>query len=214
MNVFLKKFSAYGTHPVIAIIFSLKVILIFALFYLFLYNDWDLSNRKKIGKRLGFMLKYLQIDKGLLELDQEDQKHENESLNSLQMFNEASSGKVPALLIWTIRWYVHSTLLSNKLRVFVLRRMDLLSGTYAKLGKAKRTKVAFFSGFWLLIFFTYTILVKVLNALTLSLNAFTTLGFGNIPTRGFSRYVVIAQGFIGWVLMTIFSVTLISQLLQ
>lgn len=53
------------------------------------------------------------------------------------------------------------------------------------------------SGLWLLAFLAYTLLVKVINALTLSLKAFTTLGFGNIPTRGFSRYIVIVQGFIG-----------------
>jgi hypothetical protein len=214
MNTFLKRFSAYGTNPVIAIIYSIKVILIFALFYLFLHNDWDLNSRKKVGKRLAFMLKYLQVDKGLSELDREEQKDAKDSLNQLHTNNERSEGKVPVFLRKAIRWYVKSNLLSNKIRDFALRKMDILSGTYSALSKAKRTKVAFLSSLWLLIFLAYTLLVKVLNALTLSLNAFTTLGFGNIPTSGFSRYIVIVQGFIGWVLMTVFSVTLISQLLQ
>jgi hypothetical protein len=214
MNAFLKKFSAYGTNPVIAIIYSLKVILLFALFYLFLHNDWDLNSRKKVGKRLAFMLKYLQVDKGLSELDREEQKDAKDSLNQLHTANETSKGKVPSFLRKVIRLHVQSNLLSNKLRNYALRKLDILSGTYSELSKAKRTKVALLSSFWLLAFLAYTLLVKVLNALTLSLNAFTTLGFGNIPTKGFSRYIVIVQGFIGWVLMTIFSVTLISQLLQ
>ncbi|MDH5475863.1 MAG: hypothetical protein OEX22_09255 [Cyclobacteriaceae bacterium] len=55
--------------------------------------------------------------------------------------------------------------------------------------------------------------VSLINALTLSLNAFVTLGFGAIPTKGLARYVCIIQGFIGWFLLSIFTVTLINQVL-
>lgn len=62
-------------------------------------------------------------------------------------------------------------------------------------------------------FLLFTGFIHLLNALTLSLNAFTTLGFGDIPTHGAARYVTIVQGFIGWFLLTIFSVSLINQVL-
>ncbi len=62
-------------------------------------------------------------------------------------------------------------------------------------------------------FVAYSGFIHILNALTLSLNAFTTLGFGDIPTHGAARYVTIVQGFIGWFLLTIFSVSLINQVL-
>lgn len=62
-------------------------------------------------------------------------------------------------------------------------------------------------------FVAYSGLIHLLNALTLSLNAFTTLGFGDIPTHGAARYVTIVEGFIGWFLLTIFSVSLINQVL-
>lgn len=55
------------------------------------------------------------------------------------------------------------------------------------------------------------LLVSLINAVTLSLNAFTTLGFGNIPTHGLARYVCVLQGFIGWFLLSIFTVALINQ---
>ncbi len=55
--------------------------------------------------------------------------------------------------------------------------------------------------------------VSLLNALTLSLNSFVTLGFGNIPTHGLARYVTILEGFIGWFLLSIFTVALINQVL-
>lgn len=56
-------------------------------------------------------------------------------------------------------------------------------------------------------------LVSLINAVTLSLNSFVTLGFGNIPTHGLARYITILEGFIGWFLLSIFTVSLINQVL-
>ena len=56
-------------------------------------------------------------------------------------------------------------------------------------------------------------LLSLLNALTLSLNAFITLGFGNIPTHGIARYVCVLEGFLGWFLLSIFTVALINQVI-
>ena len=56
-------------------------------------------------------------------------------------------------------------------------------------------------------------LVSLFNALTLSLNSFITLGFGNIPAKGFAKYVCVLEGFIGWFLLSIFTVALINQVL-
>lgn len=214
MNVFLKRFSEYGTNPVIAIIYSLKVILIFAVFYLFFHNDWDIGSRKKIGQRLHMMLRYFQVNKGLSELEEESQSELHAELSRLSSVNEASVGRVPSFFTKALRWYIRSNQLSDGLRKKALQRLDILSGTYSELPQGRKRYVALMSALWFFGFLLYTVLLKTLNALTLSLNAFTTLGFGNIPTKGFSRYIVIVQGFIGWVLMTIFSVTLISQLIQ
>lgn len=52
-----------------------------------------------------------------------------------------------------------------------------------------------------------------LNAFSLSLNAFVTLGFGSIPIKGVGKYICIVQGFMGWFLLSIFTVTLINQIL-
>jgi hypothetical protein len=55
------------------------------------------------------------------------------------------------------------------------------------------------------------VIIALLNAFTLSLNSFVTLGFGEIPTKGAARYITIVEGFLGWFLLTLFSVALISQ---
>jgi len=75
-----------------------------------------------------------------------------------------------------------------------------------KTKKKKRTLIA-------VIFISFSTFIHILNAVTLSLNAFTTLGFGDIPTNGIARYMCILEGFIGWFLLTIFSVSMISQVL-
>ena len=58
-----------------------------------------------------------------------------------------------------------------------------------------------------------SILLTLVNSLTLSINSFVTLGFGSIPTKGFARYLCIIEGFIGWLLLSIFTVALINQVL-
>jgi hypothetical protein len=55
------------------------------------------------------------------------------------------------------------------------------------------------------------VLAATLNALTLSINSFVTLGFGEIPTKGVARYLTIFEGVLGWFLLALFSVALINQ---
>lgn len=65
-----------------------------------------------------------------------------------------------------------------------------------------------------IIHFLKRLMISWLNALTLSLNAFVTLGFGAVPTTGVARYLCVLQGFVGWFLLSIFTVALINQVLQ
>ena len=52
------------------------------------------------------------------------------------------------------------------------------------------------------------------DSFTLSINAFSTLGFGQIPVGGFTKYVAIIEGFIGWFLLSIFLVSVLSQMMS
>jgi hypothetical protein len=55
---------------------------------------------------------------------------------------------------------------------------------------------------------------QILEAFALSMNAFVTLGYGDMPARGISRYLAVLEGLTGWFLLSIFSASLISQILQ
>ncbi len=56
--------------------------------------------------------------------------------------------------------------------------------------------------------------VQFVNAVALSMNAFVTLGYGDMPARGVARYLAVLEGLMGWFLLSIFSASLISQILQ
>ncbi len=131
LNQLISDYTDYGTNPAKAVIKSLWMILLFALFYLFFPSEWDVTNRSEF------------------------------LTNAKELFNKNREKS----LGWTIG------------------------------------------------FVAYTGIIHGLNAITLSMNAFTTLGFGDIPTTGMARYVTILQGLIGWFLPTIFSVSLINQVL-
>ena len=69
---------------------------------------------------------------------------------------------------------------------------------------------------WLVILLClpFFVFIRALNSVTLSINAFSTLGFGQIPVRGFTKYVAIIEGFIGWFLLSVFIVSLLSQMMS
>jgi hypothetical protein len=96
----------------------------------------------------------------------------------------------------------------------LFEKTDILKGKWVDLPRSKKIYTSIIMGVWLLLLLVFDVFVKFLNALTLSINTFTTLGFGEIPTSGIPRYLCILQGFIGWFMLSIFSVALISQLLN
>ncbi len=63
-------------------------------------------------------------------------------------------------------------------------------------------------------FVIYILAVKFINSIILSLNSFVVIGFGMLPEKGLAMYLSIIEGIIGWFLLTIFTITLLSQVLQ
>jgi hypothetical protein len=214
INQFLKVFSAYGTKPAKAIIFSLYVILLFALIYLFFPNTWDKHGKNRIINRYAFFIKYMNQNAGIHEVYLEGQKEELMAYDEYKQLVESSGKSVPKFFSVTAlplyKWAISGT----KLSAALLKSVDIMKGTWLELPQSKRVwkSILLVSAF--LIAVIYDIFIKMLNALMLSINTFTTLGFGEIPIKGLPRYLAIVQGFIGWFMLTIFSVSLISQLLN
>ena len=214
VNQFLKVFSDYGTEPSKAIVFSVYVILMFAFIYLFFPNSWDTHGRKRIIDRFSFFMKYMQKEAGIHEVYLEDKKPELLEFEEFKTYVTHAKNKVPTFFVATglplYKWAVSGTKLSAR----ILKRIDIMKGSWQKLPQHKRFGKSILLITAFLIAVVYDLFIKVLNALMLSINTFTTLGFGEIPIKGLPRYLAIIQGFIGWFMLTIFSVSLISQLLN
>lgn len=214
INQFLKAFSVYGTKPSRAMVISLYVILAFALIYLFFPNSWDQHGRKRIMDRYTFFMKYMKKDAGIHEVYLEEKQPELMQYETFKTLVTDSKEQVPKFFIVTglplYKWAISGT----KLHAAFLSKVDIMKGTWQDLPKGKRFWKALLLIVTFLLAIVYDLCIKVLNALMLSINTFTTLGFGEIPIKGLPRYLAIIQGFIGWFMLTIFSVSLISQLLN
>ena len=214
INQFLKTFSNYGTEPERAVIVSLYVIMCFALIYLFFPNSWDKHGKNRIINRYKFFTKYMNRKAGIHEVYLEDKKEDLLEYEEFKTFMTSSGKNIPKFFMVTslplYKWAISGTKLSASL----LKRVDIMKGSWNELPKSKRIwkSILLISAFVIAV--VYDIFIKMLNALMLSINTFTTLGFGEIPIKGLPRYLAIIQGFIGWFMLTIFSVSLISQLLN
>ncbi|MBN2737271.1 MAG: hypothetical protein JXR70_09845, partial [Spirochaetales bacterium] len=184
INQFLKIFSAYGTQPARAIIFSLYVILIFAFIYLFFPNSWDSHGKHRIIHRYTFFMKYLNRRQGIHEVYLEDKQSDLLAYEEFKRFIEGSSKKVPQFFIATALPLYKWALSGTRFTATVLSKVDVLKGTWQDVPPGSRwwKMILVIGAFSIAI--VYDLMVKILNALMLSINTFTTLGFGEIPMKG------------------------------
>ena len=214
INQFLNLFSAYGTEPARAITMSVYVILAFALIYLFFPNHWDSHGKNRIMDRYRFFLKYVNKDSGMHEVYLDEKQPELLASEDFKSYLQEQGKTAPKFFMATAlplyKWSVAGT----KSASWFLSKVDVLQGKWSDTEDSKKSGKSFLLITAFLIALVYDIFIKILNALMLSINTFTTLGFGEIPIKGLPRYLAIIQGFIGWFMLTIFSVSLISQLLN
>ena len=214
INQFLKIFSGYGTEPARAVVFSLYVILFFTFIYLLFPNSWDSLGKKRLMHRFEFFQKYLRRKDGMHSIYLEDKQDEISSYEDFKTNLEKAHLELPSFFITWSKPLYNASMFSSRLKARFLKTTDVLKGKWKDLSPKQKRWKNIQIGFLLTLGLVYDLFIKALNALMLSINTFTTLGFGEIPIKGLPRYLAIIQGFIGWFMLTIFSVSLISQLLN
>ena len=214
LNQFLKYFCEYGTSPVQSLIISMYVIIAFAFFYFFFYSDWDRINRSFLIAKSKKLLTYFQSEQKMEDFYTDEHKDELESYQSFKSQISESAGTIPFYMRYLMKPLYRLSLLRYKVISWLYRRTEILSGKWEDLTANRKLVVGSAVGVSLAVYLVYLVLVRSLNSLFLSINTFSTLGFGDIPVKGISRYMAILEGFLGWFLLSIFSVSLISQILQ
>ena len=148
------------------------------------------------------------------EIYQEGAKESILTFSEFKAYMHESKKEISKYFFWLAEPLYYFSSSNYKLMSRFLGKTDLLKGKWVDLSSSRKISTSVLMGLWILILLVFDVLLKFVNALTLSINTFTTLGFGEIPTTGFARYLSIIQGFIGWFMLSIFSVSLISQLLN
>ncbi|PCJ23151.1 MAG: hypothetical protein COA97_12225 [Flavobacteriales bacterium] len=214
LNRFLKFFAEYGTSPVRSVQISGWVILIFSCFYFFFYSAWDQINRKFLIGKGEMLLAYFKSEQKLEDLYSDKHKEDLSTFTSFKQNLKESKEQVPfffMLFLKPLYWIAVLKLKGNKA---LYKRVEFLQGKWVDLTAGKKFLLGSVTFLAIITYGVYLITIRSLNSLILSINTFTTLGFGDIPVVGVSRYVAILEGFLGWFLLSIFSVSLISQILQ
>lgn len=213
-NQFLKIFSEYGTNPVQSLIFSMWTILLFAAVYFFFYSDWDGINRSFLIKQHRKIMQYFRSEQRLEDFYAETYIEDFKTFADYKKEMTESKVEIPVFIIMLGKPLYLLSIIKHKILSFIYRRTELLQGRWVDLKSTRKIFVGFSVVCSLIIYLIYLVFIRALNSTTLSINAFSTLGFGAIPVKGVSRYITILEGFLGWFLLSIFSVSLISQMLQ
>lgn len=214
LNVFLKSFCDYGTNPVKSIIIALWTILGFGVIYFFFYSEWDKINRSYLIAQHKKIIHYFKHESNLEDIYNETYALEFKSFEEYkQMLNE-SKIEVPMFIVRLGYPLYYLSKIRHIISLWIFRRTEMLNGKWSELKPVRKFFTGSVISITVVLYILYLVGLRFFNSVILSLNAFSTLGFGDIPVRGISRYVAIIEGFTGWFLLSIFSVTLINQILQ
>ncbi|MCF6169756.1 MAG: hypothetical protein L3J66_02095 [Bacteroidales bacterium] len=214
LNVFLSFFSDFATNPGKSLIQSLWVLLIFTVLYMFSFSDWDGLNYNYYLSQYRLFAKYIIKDKSVKEVYKtKDNPHQD----LMQQINDKylKKGKdIPRSLRFFGKPLHYLGKFRFEMMPGLIRLFNFQPHAWASLSASEKIKSGFLITLILLSFIIYILVVKFINAFILSLNSFVVIGFGMLPERGLAMYLSIVEGIIGWFLLTIFTITLLSQVLQ
>ncbi|MFN8416352.1 MAG: potassium channel family protein [Cytophagaceae bacterium] len=213
MDEFLYFFCDYGTNPFKSLMWSLVVMLIFTmLFFIALWNreTSEHQDMRIVLKNFGM---YFTHNKSFIEIATAISKYKEENEGEdLREYIESHKNVLPT----------YFTLFSLRMSMkrfhfpfmFLFRWADKILGKWDDASQNKKQLIKVIVGVWVVVLTAKILLIRVFDAFTMSLNSFSTLGYGELPQNEIVRYMTIIEGFIGWFLLSIFSVALISQIIQ
>lgn len=216
LNVFLRFFSDYATNPGKSLIQSIWVVLFFTFLYMLTFSRWDGMDYRYYLNQFNRFSEYI-IDEKKIEdvfIKKEDPLAK-EVLTLKKKYIDAGKD-MPRIL----------KLFGGPLHFLGKFRYDIMPGLISLFNfqpdrwvdiKGSRKVWAGFLIFIIsFIFLSYVVVVKSFTSLIMSLNSFVVIGFGALPEEdnSFAMYFSIIEGIIGWFLLTIFTITLLSQVLQ
>lgn len=213
IQVFLKFFCDYGSDPVKSLLYSVYLMGLFSILYFIFPSETDNLQRSRWIPLFRRAMRYFQTNVPIDAPIARDFKSLRE-LVSLKRALVGTAGEFPgALRTYGLLLYrLH--LARFAARRWAYRWVDLSRQPYATLPVWQRRRVALGTALFLTGFLGWGLFQRILHAAALSMNAFVTLGYGEIEARGVARYLAVIEGVCGWFLLSIFSVSLINNVMQ
>ncbi len=214
LNVGLALFADYGTNPVKCIIYAMYVILFFSGFYFLFYSKWDRIDHKFMLRRSAIFIHFFKGEQNREELYSAKYKAQIHSFEEFKKNMSEARGQIPFfffLFLKPVYWTARRKIILNE---WFYNRLDFTRKSWISLSKKQKIFYGFLYFLALIIYGIYLIVVKFTTALVISFNSFSSLGFGSLNLIGFTRYVAMIEGSIGWLLLSVFSIALFSQIMQ
>jgi uncharacterized membrane protein YuzA (DUF378 family) len=214
LNQLLEIFSDYGTNSAKGLIYIFYVIIGFAALYLIFPSEPDNLSRQTSFAFFDVVIGYFTTNTTLVNLRKHKRQRALDDLHNFQTTLAVSREDVPAFIAWLGKPLYGLNRAYLSVSAWLVERFDIVPGRWQELSKGRKLWTSVAVGAYMLGFLAWGVVMRCVNAFALSINAFVTLGYGEIQARGVARYLAVLEGAVGWFLLSIFSVTLISQLLQ
>ncbi len=216
LNYFLRWFSDYGTNPSKALVFSFYTLLLFAGIYFFFPSQFSTLDSFSLIKRIRWLINYISSDNRLIDLYEKDEERVTKEnfMKEFEQLLHLKEKEIPFFIKVVAHPINALSRIPDRIGRWFLTKSDFASGKWSNFSERQKVMLGTLLAFGMFMYMLQILLIRCLSSLLLSLNVFSTLGFGAIPVTGFPRYLAILQGFIGWFFLSIFSASLISQLLQ
>lgn len=214
MNAFLKFFCDYGTNPFKSLLISFYVLALFGVIYFIIFWNYDTTEHKDVRFVFKSFGKYFTDDFSLLDVGQYIYKEKplSESKQQIRTYLYTNKNKLPYLYRLMGKILTRKEIKWGNLIFYKI--FNSFFGKWNTKKGFKKTIIISLSSLWIVYLLTKIIFIRIADAFTFSLNSFSTLGYGDLPQNETMRYLSIIEGFIGWFLLSIFSVALISQIIQ
>ncbi len=213
-NSFLGWFCDYATNPVKALLNCFYVMFLFAAFYFIFPSLPDHLSRYKFIGYFDKSIEYFTHDKSLADIHKEAHHEHLMELNRFKGKLKETKGMVPKVITICGQLFLYTHHFVFDFLNKSLLNLDLCKKSWKKVTGGKKVILGFLAAIYFIGFIINGMIMRAINSVTLSLNSFVTLGAAGIETRGLARYITVLEGSVGWFFLTIFAVTLITQLLQ
>jgi len=222
LNIFLKFFSDFATNPGRALAHSIVMILAFSLLYIFTFSGWDGLTYKFYFSQFNIFSEYISSTKTINQVLESKRKKSNEkdeyaeNIKDLILDYKKRHKEIPAMLKLIGKPIYFISRFKDDIIPQLLTLVNFQKKAWSDLKTFEKIKSGILITIILTVFVLYALFVKIFSSVMLSLNSFVVIGFGSLPEsdKSLAMYLTIIEGIIGWFYLMIFTITLLSQVLQ